>query len=125
MMTNKASALLSTVTNWRGPPESFGSEETSTVPVHVIPEQELDKLKQKTERLNQLGHVFADQHESSEEEDRETAKLASGLWAAEQEIEKLKAKQQSYAQTLGNKGAGVAAVRTQMARCRNGSPVDR
>ena len=31
-----------------------------------------------------------------------------------QEIKKLKAQQQSYAQTLGNKGVGFAALRTQM-----------
>ena len=90
-MINEASALLSTVTNWRGPPESFGSEDTSTVPVHVIPEQELDKLKQKTERLKQPAQAFADQHESSEEKDQEITKLTSELRAAEQEIEKLKA----------------------------------
>ena len=34
--------------------EAFGSEETSTVSVHVILERELDKLKQKTEGLNKL-----------------------------------------------------------------------
>ena len=111
---------MSTVTNWRGPPESFGSEETSTVPVHVIPE--LDKLKRKTERMNQPAKAFADQHGSSEEKDREITKLTSELRVAEQEIEKLKAQQQSHAQTLGNKGASPAVLRTQMVRCRNRSP---
>ena len=35
-----------------------------------------------------------------------------------EEIENLKAQQQSYAQTVGDKGAGLAALRTQMERCR-------
>ena len=92
------------------------------MPVRVIPEQELDKLKQKTERLNQPAQAFADQHESSEEKDREITKLTCELRAAEQEIEKLKAQQQSHAQILGHNGAGLAALRTQMVRCRNRSP---
>ena len=34
-----------------------------------------------------------------------------------EEIEKLEAQQQSYAHTLGNEGAGLAAHMTQMERC--------
>ena len=93
------------------------------MPVHVIPEQELDELKQKTERLNEPSYAFADQHGSSEEKDREITKLTSELQATEHDTEKLKAQQQQhYAQTVGDKGASLAALRTQMVRCRNRSP---
>ena len=77
--------------------EAFGSEETSTVSVHVIPERELDKLMQKTERLNKPSYAFADQHGSSEEKAREITLLTSELQATKQEIKKLKAQQESYA----------------------------
>ena len=45
-------------------------------------------------------------------------RLGQSTYLRGEEIEKLEAQQQSYAHTLGNEGAGLAAHRTQMEWCR-------